>query len=147
MKKSAMFFCNLTFTVIALISILANGANRNIRLYIDGVFTAEANFTLTIVKDQRQVQAVHVENSVPSSDALFLASSSNGIRTDESWRCTNVYHDGWFLPHYDDSLWPEAFVVDNNTHAAYIAPDAKWIGYVQISNKIYCRRNTTIGKE
>ena len=120
---------------------------QSIRLYLDGVFTAEANDALTLVKDQHKLQAVHVEDSAPSNDALFLSSSSNGIRTDESWKCTNVYHDGWFLPDYDDSFWPEAFVVGNNTRFHFIAPDAKWIGYVQFSNKIYCRRNTTTGKE
>ena len=45
------------------------------------------------------------------------------------------------------SRGPKAFVLDNNTRAYFIAPDAKWIGYERESNRIYCRRNLTTGKE
>ncbi|XP_078362112.1 uncharacterized protein LOC144646406 isoform X2 [Oculina patagonica] len=145
---ASKFFCRRRFSTekknsnSTLISILGNEATLEITLYLDGVFTTKAVGSLTLVKDQHDLQAVQVEDS-SASDALFLASTSNGIITDERWRCTNVYHDGWFLPCYDDSLWPNAFVVYNNTGAHFIAPDAKWIGYVTISNKIYCRRNST----
>jgi len=116
-------------------------------LYLDGIFTAETEHSLTVLKkDQHKLQAVQVEDG-SAKDVFFLASSSNGIKTDEHWRCTNVFDDGWFLPNYTDISWPKAFVLDNNTRAYFIAPDAKWIGYERESNRIYCRRNLTTGKE
>ncbi|XP_078362117.1 uncharacterized protein LOC144646410 isoform X2 [Oculina patagonica] len=124
-----------------LISILA--PNETIKLYLDGDFTAEAVESLTLVKDQHHLQAVQVGES-SARDVFLLASSSNGVRTDGWWRCTNVYHEGWFLRSYDDSSWPIAYVVKDNTGAPFIASDAKWIGYGIESNKIYCRRNTTM---
>ena len=80
-----------------------------------------------------------------SIDVSFLASSSSGFRTDKWWRCTNVYHEGWFLPCYNDTSWPRSYV-SSNIEKYFIAPEAKWIGYVGKSNKIYCRRYITIGK-
>ncbi|KAL9980675.1 hypothetical protein ACROYT_G009288 [Oculina patagonica] len=109
-----------------LISILA--PNETIKLYLDGDFTAEAVESLTLVKDQHHLQAVQVGES-SARDVFLLASSSNGVRTDGWWRCTNVYHEGWFLRSYDDSSWPIAYVVKDNTGAPFIASDAKWIGY------------------
>ena len=28
--------------------------------------------------------------------------------SDSSWKCTDILHDGWTDPDYDDSLWPNA---------------------------------------
>ena len=85
-------------------------------------------------------------------EVFFLASSSNGINTDEQWRCTNVFDDGWFLPNYTDSSWPKALVVGSNTLAYYIAQGVRWIKYkasraLSTSNKIFYRRNLTTGKD
>jgi len=117
------------------------------RLYLDGSLTAEAEDSLTVLKkDQHKLQAVQVED-YSAKHVLFLGSSSNGIKTDEHWRCTNVFEDGWFLLNYTDNSWPKAVVQDNNTGGYFIAPDAKWIGYQTLSNMIYCRRSITTGKE
>ncbi|XP_078381578.1 fibroblast growth factor receptor 2-like [Oculina patagonica] len=67
-----------------------------------------------------------------------MASSSNGFRTDKSWRCTYVYRDGWFLSSYNDTLWPRAHAMARKTY--FIAPDAKMIGYVYPRKRIFCRR-------
>jgi len=117
------------------------------RLYLDGIFTAEAEDSLTVLKKyQHKLQAVQVEDSL-ETDVLFVASSSNGIKTDEHWRCTDVADDGWFLPNYTDFSWLKPYFFDSNSHGYIIAPDAKWIGYERASNRIYCRRNLTTGKE
>lgn len=129
-----------------MISIFANGPNVTIRLYLDGIFTSSAFETLVLLKDQHKLQAIQVEDS-SLGDVQFLASSSNGIRTDKWWRCTNVYDEGWFLPNYSDTSWPTVFVLDDNSYAPFIAEEAKVIGYEVESNNIYCRRNLTMGKE
>lgn len=123
---------------------ILTGNTHTISLYLDGVFTGKANHSLSVVKDQHEIQAIQVEDS-SVSDVGFLSSSSDGVRTNKLWRCTNVYHDGWFLPSYNDTSWPRPYVFNSNSDKRFIAPDAKVIGYLLTkSNKIYCRRNTTI---
>ncbi|XP_078361491.1 uncharacterized protein LOC144645828 [Oculina patagonica] len=145
---ASKFFCRRRFSTkkenrnSTLISILGYETTHEISLYLDGVFITKAVDSLTLFQDHHTLQAVEVEDD-SLDDVFLLASSSNGIMTDERWRCTNVYHEGWFLPCFDDSFWPNAFVHSNNTGVPYIARDAKWIGFKTISNKIYCRRNTT----
>ena len=127
-----------------MIAIYASHASQTIRLYLDGVFTAEADNSLTVVKDQHKLQAIYVVDPSVDVDAFVLSSSSNGIRTDTSWRCSNQHHEGWFLPNYNDTSWPRPYVDVDKTH--FIAPDAKWIAYLLAkSNKIFCRRKTTEG--
>ena len=82
-------------------------------------------------------------------DVFFVASYSNGIKTDEQWRCAHFPDKGWFLPNYTDVMfWPKASLVNfgSNTHVYFMAPDAKWIGHKDLNNKIYCRRNLNTGK-
>ncbi|KAL9964324.1 hypothetical protein ACROYT_G027952 [Oculina patagonica] len=120
-----------------LITIRASYKTNIIRLYLDGVFTAITKGSLALLKDQHELQAVQVEDS--SRDyVVFIASSSNGFRTDKSWSCTDVYRDGWFLPSYNPTSWPRAHAV--TTYTYFIAPDAKWIGYVSPRKRIFCRR-------
>ncbi len=125
-----------------MIAILASYSTNIIRLYLDGVFAAIAMDSFAIVKVQHQLQAVQVEDS-SRKFVGFMASSSNGFRTDKSWRCTDVYRDGWFLPSYNDTSWPTAHAVTIFTY--FIAPDAKWIGYAFPRKRIFCRR--TKGKK
>ncbi|KAL9980686.1 hypothetical protein ACROYT_G009304 [Oculina patagonica] len=125
-----------------LIAILGDRTTHTIRLYLDGVLTGKANGSLTVVKEKHALQAIQVEDS-SVNDVSFLASSSNGGRTNKLWRCTNVYHDGWFLPSYNDTSWPSPYLFSSNHANYFIAPEARWIGHVTESNKVYCRRNIT----
>ncbi|KAJ7374036.1 hypothetical protein OS493_009366 [Desmophyllum pertusum] len=126
-----------------LISIHGQRRSHTISLYLDGVYTAKVSSILSLVRDQHKLQAVKVEDR-SGSNVSFIASSSNGVRTDKWWRCTSQYHKGWFLPSYDDSSWSRAHVGNDNFTTPFIAPDAKWIGNVFPAKKIYCRRNTTL---
>ena len=38
----------------------------------------------------------------------ILASTTTGIVTDGSWRCSNELMDGWMNPGFDDTAWPLA---------------------------------------
>ena len=131
---------------IALIAVYASQASQTISLYLDGVFTAKADLSLTVVKDQHELQAIHVEDSSVGAVVFFLSSSSNGVRTDgTSWRCSNQYHEGWFLPNFTDHSWPRPYATVSNTF--FIASDAQWIAYpLAQSNTIFCRRSTFVGK-
>ena len=76
----------------------------------------------------------------------ILGSFSNGLLTNESWKCTDVYYPGWHFPDFDDGAWPAAVVVgkygdqpwgniENINHAA------KWIWTADSEhvNRVYCR--------
>ena len=135
------------FLPIALIVIRASTPSQTISLYLDGVFTAEADDSLTVVKDQHELQAIHVEDPSVNVDAFFLSSSSNGARTDgTSWRCSNQYHEGWVLPNFNDTSWPKPYSFEGAYNSYFIAPDAKWIAYTAESNKVFCRWSTSVGK-
>jgi len=130
-----------------LITILATRSSQTIELYLDGVFSAGAVGDLTVVKDQHKLLAVHVEDKNVDNNVYFVASSSNGFRTNRSLKCTNKYHQGWFLPNFRDASWPKPYADDKNKVVYFAAPDAKWITYlVTRSNKLFCRWNTTVGK-
>ena len=129
-----------------MITILATGSSQPIELYLDGVFSSKAVGDLTVVKDQHELLAVYVKGKSADADVFFVASSSNGVRTNRLWKCTNKYHRGWFLPNFNDTSWPEPFVEDNYTVVFFVAPDARWIAYLAKSNQIFCRRNTIVGK-
>ncbi|KAL9980680.1 hypothetical protein ACROYT_G009297 [Oculina patagonica] len=143
------FVCRRRFSIeernrnSTLISILGRHQTNVISLYLDGVLKAKVFDALTLVKGQHKLQAVQVEDSFQNY-VSFLSSSSNGVKTDEWWRCSNVYYEGWFLPCYNDISWPRVTIVSKNTKFHFIAPDAKWITYNNKSKKIYCRRKTTV---
>ncbi|XP_078352807.1 uncharacterized protein LOC144637621 [Oculina patagonica] len=77
----------------------------------------------------------------------ILGSFSNGLVTNESWKCTNHFYLGWNIPHLDDSNWPAAVVVAKHGDSPWgtiagISLTAKWIwaaggGF----NIVYCRLN------
>ena len=130
-----------------MIAIRALKESQAIRLYIDGDFTAEADEGLTVVKDQHKLQAIHVEDPSVNANVYFLSSSSNGARTDgTSWKCSNQYHEGWFLPNFTDTSWPRPYVHAGDSYNYFIAADAKWIAYMAKGNKVFCRRSTSLGK-
>lgn len=130
-----------------MITILATRAGQAIELYLDGVFSSKAVGDLTVVKDQHEQLAVLVEDKIVDKNVYFVASSSNGFRTNTSLKCTNKYNQGWFLRNFSDTAWPEPYADDNNKVVYFVAPEAKWIAYLyEKSNKIFCRWNTTVGK-
>ena len=131
-----------------MIAIRALNSGQTVKLYLDGVFTAKGDLSLTVVKDQYELQAIHVEDPSVDVDVYFLSSSSNGVRTDgTSWRCSNQFQEGWFLPNFTDRSWPRPYAYSGAYNTFFMAPDAKWIAYLLAkSNKVFCRRNTSVGK-
>ncbi|ESO06570.1 hypothetical protein HELRODRAFT_160752 [Helobdella robusta] len=39
---------------------------------------------------------------------MIAKTSDNYMQTNTSWKCTNMYYDGWYKMDYDDSFWPHA---------------------------------------
>ena len=74
----------------------------------------------------------------------ILGSTSNGLVTNETWKCSSVLYPGWTSPAFDDQNWPLAKVIANHGDSPWntikgIAMTAKWIWENTNSNTAYCR--------
>ena len=74
----------------------------------------------------------------------ILGSTSNGLVTNETWKCSSVLYSGWTSPAFDDQNWPLAKVIANHGDSPWntikgIAMTAKWIWENTNSNTAYCR--------
>ena len=74
----------------------------------------------------------------------IIGSTSHGLVTDETWKCSSDLHSEWNSPDFDDQDWPLATVVAN--HGDYpwytidgIAETAKWIWANNDKDYVYCR--------
>ena len=74
----------------------------------------------------------------------ILGSFSNGMVTDESWKCDTVKYPKWHSPDFDDSNWPAAVEVSKHGDAPLgkitgIASTAKWIWTAGQPDNVYWR--------
>ena len=86
------------------------------------------------------------------SGAGILASTSTGVVTDASWKCSSsgsgaVEQTSWHLAGFDDAAWSQARVVAPNDASVWprvvagINPAAQWIWSQDASDDvIYCRK-------
>ena len=116
--------------------------NGGVVLSGDGVLSTH---TLNLV--DACVLAIKATNFV--ADAGILVSTSSGVVTDASWKCSSAAEQtGWQLPGFDDAAWSQATVVAPNdgsvwpSVAAGFNPAAQWIWTQDVSNDnvIYCRK-------
>ena len=86
--------------------------------------------------------------SVAGKDAGFqfgiIGSTSHGLVTDETWKCSSDLHSEWNSPDFDDQDWPLAKVVANHGDQPWgkihgIAETAKWIWTNNNEDFVYCR--------
>ena len=66
--------------------------------------------------------------------AGLIASFSNGLTTDKTWRCSHDSVDDWYKENFDDSDWDRAYVIQANNGRGETWPkdeefpdNAKWI--------------------
>ena len=95
--------------------------------------------------DEACVLAIFAING-DGGDAGILASTSTGVVTDASWKCSTTDPTGWRLPGFDDAAWAQAQVIAANdgsvrASVAEISSDAKWI-WTQNTNDVlvFCRK-------
>ena len=74
----------------------------------------------------------------------IIGSTSHGLVTDETWKCSSDLHSGWKSPYFDDQHWPLAKVVANHGDKPWktidgIAETAKWIWANNDEDYVYCR--------
>jgi len=130
--------------------------DNELTLYIDGVQVTSglpnANTwptadTIRVAASASVIGIKGVDNEVVAG---ILASGAQST-TDDSWKCTNTFHEGWAGVTFDDSAWPAATVIDSHGVDPWgtilgISNDAKWIWtpnhqYGPTSDKtVYCRK-------
>lgn len=93
-------------------------------------------------------RVVSVEGRNTLWDSGILGSFSNGLVTNESWKCSNIWSPGLNFPDFDDSQWPAAVAVAENGFSPWgyingIDLAAKWIwtSLSQGYDTVYCRLN------
>jgi len=123
-------------------------------LFLDGV-----KYTDAAMKDVRQTSEV----SFPLDTGVIaisckdtggwegiLASTTTGIVTDGSWKCSSVKEDYWEMSDFDDSAWNNADISRGTNEAsswglrANINNDAHWIwseGTPTKTTQAYCRKS------
>ena len=74
----------------------------------------------------------------------IIGSTSHGLVTDGTWKCSSDLHVGWNSPDFDDQDWPLAKVVGINGGFPWgkihgIAEMAKWIWADNNKDVVYCR--------
>ena len=74
----------------------------------------------------------------------IIGSTSHGLVTDETWKCSSDLHSEWNSPDFDDQDWPLAKVVANHGVKPWktidgIAETAKWIWSNNDEDYVYCR--------
>ena len=74
----------------------------------------------------------------------IIGSTSHGLVTGKTWKCSSDLHSEWNSPDFDDQDWPLATVVAN--HGDYpwytidgIVETAKWIWANNDKDYVYCR--------
>ena len=99
----------------------------NLVLYIDGVeLPTSPNADVMYKADSFEIPpsicavAMKCDVSNLSANGFCMASSDNGYVTDDTWRCTIAFEEGWYEVDYGDSSWPAAFtVVTNEEHGLF----------------------------
>ena len=74
----------------------------------------------------------------------IIGSTSHGLVTDETWKCSSDQHPGWNSPNFNDQDWPVARIVASHGDEPWrridgIAVTAKWIWANENKNIVYCR--------
>ena len=119
-------------------------------IYIDGTMVGSTSGSMEIWSQEATASARSIAIHCRNNDGAggFIASFSNGLTTDNTWRCSHAIVDGWYEENFDDSDWDRAYVVQANDGRGQTwskdngFPDnAKWIwrSKIQVNSNSYCR--------
>ena len=106
-------------------------------------------FTYKVPLDTRVISVIGTNYPNDKGDQTpfgILGSTSHGLVTDKTWKCSSEQHPGWNSPDFDDQDWPLAKVVANHGASPWgkirgIAETAKWIWANEDKDIVYCRLN------
>lgn len=85
-------------------------------IYVDGKLIGNTTDWSEVwkkdISDDAKIIAVECENTVGLGG--LIASISNGLTTDNTWKCSGGSVPGWYDVDFDDSEWERAHVVKLN---------------------------------
>lgn len=98
--------------------------------------------TSSIILPNSCVLAVRGENTAGGDAEGIIASTSTGIVTDGTWKCSSTEEAGWESFGFDDSGWPAARIVAANSEAfPNIGANANFIWTQSLTEPVaYCRK-------
>ena len=120
-------------------------------IYIDGTEVGSTSAWTEVwsqeVTGNTRTIAIHCHNN--RGDAGLIASFSNGLTTDNTWRCSHVSVGGWYEENFDDSDWNRTYIIQANDGSGEgwskdneFSNKAKWIwgsSTIQSNSDSYCR--------
>ena len=126
---------NATFTCDNEMEIFADGQS----LGTDGYWRKPTSY---IVPGNTRV--LSVEGKDTGWQFGIIGSTSHGLVTDGTWKCSSSFSSGWNSPDFDDQDWPFAKVIANHGASPWgkirgIAETAKWIWGQNFKRTVYCR--------
>ena len=115
--------------------------NTIIKLQNDNDWTIPSIYK---IPGDTKVLSVIGTNAPDGSPYGILGSTSNGLLTNETWKCSSDLYPGWNFPDFDDRDWPLAKVVGHHGDKTWktidgIAKTAKWIWAKNYEHTVYCR--------
>jgi len=133
--------------------------DNTMEVFLDGVkYTDDAMkdyLTTSKVSIPPHTDVIAISCKDTGGNEGILASTSAGIVTDGSWKCSSVKEDNWMMPDFDDSEWNNADISRGTNVATklwtprkYIDNNAYWIwatGYPTKTTEAYCRKSLVSG--
>ena len=140
--------CQNQFLVYVAVTLTITGADE-VYVYHGGQsihYGYDVTDAHSLSLDDACVLAVFGVKSISNAVGI-LASTSTGVVTDASWKCSSDDPIGWYLPGFDDAAWAKAQVIDANGGSVFapiaeISAEAKWIWAQDTSTNIACCRKT-----
>ena len=94
-----------------------------------------------------QVLAFKCENRLGDYGILASVEDETGttiLTTDESWKCSRNFEEGWSDMNFNDDHWPNVVAIYKNGRTiGGISPEAQWIWHPdrQSAWTVYCRQS------
>merc|ERR1719283_57177 len=119
-------------------SLIVN-CDNHMELFLDGVkHTTDAAMNVwdrpskVSIPPHTGVIAIYCKDT--GGNQGIIASTSTGIVTDGSWKCSSVKEDNWMMSDFDDSAWNNADI----SRGTNVAPKARpWGVRPNIANNAY----------
>ena len=146
------------FTTIATFALLLHTVTLTITVNNDDAYVYDGEQIMPVVYNYNMSSSVSLAanacvlsvlavNIATGGSSGILASTSTGVVTDDSWKCSSeLQTPGWHEPNFDDAAWAQARVVAPNDGSSFafiadISPDAKWIWAEDTSSHVaFCRK-------
>lgn len=126
---------------------------ESVELWVNGIFVVVGFGWETLFKQhelpvrcEEDVIAIRATASTIVGFRATFSLCSSTVDTTKEWRCRRIYGDdlSWTLRGYDDSDWPEAFVVDRVDRFELPSLESQWIWTSSSDDKVVACRYVVV---